>query len=236
MIAMARKPEPRCRPVWLVTFTDLIALLLTFFVMIFATHKVERQPWEALSESLNRALNPSRNVVIERPRADRNARPLSPEYAFDLGYLESILQLRIDTEPDLAGVALQRFEDRLVVVLPAELLFGPGSAAPTPASRKVLLALGTVLGHIGNRLTVHGHTDPMPLRESRLRSNWELSIARAAAIANELRRAGYRREIDALGFSDTRFADLSEVGDTSRRMAFARRVDVIIHPIKGLSQ
>jgi chemotaxis protein MotB len=234
MILTQRRNEARCRPVWLVTFTDLIALLLTFFVMIFATHKVERQPWQALIESLNQTLNPSRSVVIERPLAQRNMRPLSPDYAMDLGYLESVLQHRIDSEADLTGIALQRFEDRLVLVLPTELLFGRASAAPTPAARRVLLALGTVLGHIGNRLTVHGHTDPTPLRESRFRSNWELSIARAAAIANELRRAGYRREIDALGFAETRFSELSDIADGTQRMGLARRVDIIIHPTRAV--
>jgi flagellar motor protein MotB len=128
---------------------------------------------------------------------------------------------------------LQRFDDRLVLVLPTELLFRPGSATPTPGARYVMLGLGTVLGHIGNRLTVHGHTDPMPLRDGTLRSNWELSIARAAMIANELRRAGYRREIDAIGFADTRYSDVAPDSDVRRRMAAARRVDVIIHPIKG---
>lgn len=233
MIQVFPKREPGWRPVWLVTFTDLIALLLTFFIMIFATHKVERQPWQALAESLNRTLNPSRSVVIERPLVERNVRPLSPEYAFDLGYLESILQHKTENEPALSGIMLRRFDDRLILALPAELLFQPGSATPTPAARNVMLALGTVFGHIGNRLTVHGHTDPIPLRESSLRSNWELSIARAATIANELRRAGYRREIDAIGFADTRFGDVAAESDTRHRMASARRVDIVVHPIKG---
>jgi chemotaxis protein MotB len=233
MTYVSRKHEARWRPVWLVTFTDLIALLLTFFVMIFATHKIDRQPWQALRESLNKTLSPNNSVATERTLAERNVRPLSPEYAFDLGYLESILRLKIETESALAGILLQRFDDRLILILPTELLFRPGSAVPTPEAGGIMLALGTVLGHIGNRVTVHGHTDPMPLRESRLRSNWELSIARAATIANELRRTGYRREVDAIGFADTRFGDVAAQASVKGRLASARRVDIIIHPIKG---
>lgn len=235
MIVIAeRASRPLHKPVWLITFTDLIALMLTFFVMLFATHKVERQPWEALIESMNRSLNPGRTSVVQKPRSERNARLLSRRHAYDLGYLESILRHKVESEPDLGGIALRRLEDRLVLVLPADLLFDPASAVPTAGAKRVLLGLSTILGHIGNRVSVHGHADPVPLRHGVFRSNWELSIARAVAVANELRRAGYHRDIDALGFADTRFAAPLSIEAADRRLATARRVDIVVHPTKSV--
>jgi chemotaxis protein MotB len=233
IVVDARRSRPLHKPVWMITFTDLIALMLTFFVMLFATHKVERQPWQALIESMNRSLNPGRTSVVQQPRSERNARPLSRHHAYDLGYLESILRHKVESEPDLGGIGFRRLEDRLVLVLPADLLFDPASAVPTAGARRVLLGLSTILGHIGNRISVHGHADPVPLRNGPFRSNWELSIARATAVANELRRAGYHRDIDALGFADTRFAAPSGVEAADRRLATARRVDIVVHPTRG---
>lgn len=221
------------RPVWLVTFADLVALLIAFFVMLFATQRVDAEKWEALTEALSRRLNPDQTILIARPSAEMNVERLSPERAIDLRYLEAVVADKTRVQPELAGLALRRYEDRLVIALPAELLFEVGSANAKPSARPVLFALAGMLGAIGNRIEVVGHTDPTPVAGSRFRSNWELSIARAVTVASELRQAGYDRPLAPSGYGATKFRELPPRVAGDARLAVARRVDVVIWPTRG---
>ncbi len=223
------RPE---RPLWLVTFADLVALLLAFFVMMFATQRVERLPWEALISSLSRSLNPEQSAQKSEPSSRRNVRRLSAERAVDLGYLEKLLRDQAAVEASLDNIRIRRGDDRLTIELPADSLFATGSDEMTESARDVIFSLAGILRNIGNRIDVHGHTDPRPLRGARHQSNWELSIARAFKVADALRRAGYHRRIAALGFADTRFDEVPAAPLPSRAYATARRVDIIVRPTR----
>tara|TARA_R110002110_G_scaffold85359_3_gene222019 strand:+ start:3595 stop:4305 length:711 start_codon:yes stop_codon:yes gene_type:complete len=222
------------RPAWLVTFADLVALLITFFVMLFATQKVDIGKWESLVDTLSMRLNPNQTILIARPSADKNAERLARKRAIDLDYLENVIRDKARTEPELAGLDLQRREDRLIVTLPAELLFLSGKADPIETARPILFVLAGVLGTIGNRIDVIGHADPRPLRNSHFATNFQLSIARAIAVANELRRAGYHREMSPSGFGESAFRELPATVPERRRNAVARRVDIVIWPTRGI--
>lgn len=223
------RPE---RPLWLVTFADLIALLLAFFVMLFATQRVESVPWEALIDSLSRSLDVARADHKSEPSARRNIRQLSAQRAVDLGYLEKLLRDKAAVEPPLHDIRIRRGEDRLTIELPADSLFPTGSAELTRSARGVIFSLAGILRNIGNRIDIHGHTDPRPVRGTVHASNWELSIARATAVADQLRRAGYHRAIAALGYADTQFDGVSKIAALSGAYAVARRVDIIVRPTR----
>jgi chemotaxis protein MotB len=222
------------RPAWLVTFADLVALLITFFVMLFATQKVDIGRWESLVDTLSMRLNPNQTILIARPSADKNAERLSRERAIDLDYLEKVIQSKARDQPELAGLNLARHDDRLIVMLPTELLFRPGKADPVETARPVLFVLAGVLATIGNRIDVVGHADPRPIENSHFASNWQLSIARAVAVANELRRAGYHREMSPSGFGAAAFRELPSDLPIEYRIDLARRVDVVIWPTRGI--
>ncbi|MEX2453929.1 MAG: flagellar motor protein MotB [Rhodospirillaceae bacterium] len=220
------------RPVWLVTFADLVALLIAFFVMLFATQKVDSGKWDSLTDAFSLRLNPTQTVIIARPTADRNAERLSPDRAIDLDYLEVVIRDKMKIQPELAGLSLFRREDRLVVALPAELLFALGRADIVADARPILFALAGVLGTVGNHVDIVGHADPAPIRDSHFGTNWQLSIARAVSVANELRRSGYHRRLSPAGYGDTRFTDLPPDIPAALRDAVARRVDIVIWPTR----
>ena len=220
------------RPLWLVSFADLVALLLAFFVMLFATQRVERLPWEALISSLSRSLNPTQADQKPEPSSRQNVRRLSARRAVDLRYLEKLLHGKAAVEPSLQDIRIWRGDNLLTIELPADSLFATGSAVLTEGARRVIFSLAGILRNIGNRIDIHGHTDPRPVRDEAFTSNWELSIARASAVADELRRAGFHRGIAALGYGDTRFDDDAKIAALSRAYATARRVDVIVRPTR----
>ena len=227
-VGTVASPRRLQRPTWLVSFADLIALLLAFFVLLYAMQRVEHGSWEALIQSLSHSLRPSPAIEDPEPSADRNVENVVQLRAINLSYLEVLLRGRKAKEEALSGIMLRRRDDQLIIMVPSDLLFEQGQATPAATARDRLFALASVLRNISNRVDIYGHTDPSPVRNDRFRSNWELSIARAVAVAGQLREFGYRRPISTFGLADTRFDDVASIETQARRFEFSRRVDIIV--------
>lgn len=217
---------------WLITFADVIALLLAFFVMLYSTQKVENGDWLALVESLSQNLRIEKPMELAEPSAEHNTKILKRQKGAALSYLETLFRALRKTEPALRGVILQHQEDRLFVSFPADLLFAPGRADPVPAARERIAAIANLLRNVSNRVDIFGHTDPSPVSGQIFESNWELSLARAEAVAGMMKSAGYERRVGAFGLGDSRFSDLSSVETESRKLRLARRVDLVVRPVR----
>jgi chemotaxis protein MotB len=222
-----RGPE---RPAWLVSFADLIALMLAFFVLLYAMQRVEHQGWESLIQSLSRTLRPDLSHQMRRPPVDENVEAVRRSRAINLAYLEALLRGHQAEDGALEGTLLRRRDESLVIMLPGDLLFRPGEAAPIAAAGARLSGLASVLRNVTNRIDVYGHSDPGPVPNARFASRWELSLARAMAVADQLRKFGYRRPIAVFGLADTRFAELAPIRSAARRDRLARRIDIVVRP------
>lgn len=213
---------------WLITFTDLIALLLAFFVMLFSMSAVKPEPWENMTNSLMLRLNPDFAWDSLAALTDLTAESRPAEEAADLDYLQAVITDKIRHVPLFSQALLTRRSDRLIISLQADSLFAAGSATLGEDARAALYALGDTLRHVSNRVDVNGHTDPNPVRNGQFVSNWELSLYRALAVADALASAGYTREIAAIGFAESRYDEMATALDRDTRFRRARRVDVVI--------
>ena len=217
---------------WLITFTDLVSLMLTFFVLLFSMSTIRTDHWNSVIDALSQSLNPSSAKAHLSATSDFNIATLFRKRAINLDYLTSVLQDASTKDELLSNNHLMRLDDRLVVALPGDLLFEPGKSVLTEQAKRALFNLGGVLRNIGNQIGIYGHTDPSPPAGTAYDSNWELSVARAAAVANALRRSGYTEDIVAFGYASSRFSELPEMA-TAERLALARRVDIVIFPTVG---
>ncbi len=218
---------PEQENAWMVTFTDLVSLMLTFFIMIFAMSSVKEDKWKEVTDSLSRSFNP---VALDTLGVFSrfNIGATFQKRAADLKYLTSILKEAAARDPQLRKARFILSNDKLVIVLPNSMLFQSGRAAITGKARQAVFDLGGMLRNIDNQISVNGHTDPSPMAGSRYSSNWELSLARATAVANALRWSGYTKEITAHGYSDSRFERLPGWLSEAERFNLARRVDIVI--------
>lgn len=225
---MKSGPDSSSQHRWLITFTDLIALLLAFFVMLFSMSAVKPEPWENMANSLMVRLNPDFAWDSLAALSDLAAETTPTENAADLDYLQAVIGDKIRNVPLLSQALLTRRGDRLIISLQADTLFASGSASLGEDARAALRTMGDTLRYVSNRVDVNGHTDPNPVRSGQYASNWELSVHRALAVAAALASAGYTREITAIGFAESRFDELADIGDQETRFRRARRVDVVI--------
>lgn len=220
---------------WMLSFADLISLMLVFFVLLFSMSSIKVDKWETLVDALTRRLAPTDERVTPVPSAAFNVGTVFHRTAEPLDYLHGLLERTIRVDDALSGTLLFRLEDRLVLSLPGDLLFPTGQVELGERAERAVFNLGGVLRNIANRVGVVGHSDPVPIigRDGPYASNWELSIARAAAVANALSQAGYAENIVALGAAESRFPLLENLPE-DRRFDVARRVDVVI--FEGLAE
>ena len=189
------------RRMWLITFTDLVALMLAFFVMLFAMSGVEVELWDATAQSLSRTRDPAPAPPPPPPVAARNVPTAVRVPALDLDYLAMLLRRVTQDSPELAEARLARVPDGLILVLDPGDVFDGDEVRLAPAAARTVAAVGAILGNFGNRIGVRFRADPVAALQDKGESGWERALVRAAALANALRAAGYEREIIAYGLT-----------------------------------
>jgi chemotaxis protein MotB len=212
---------------WMVTFTDLVSLMLTFFVMLFSMATVQVDKWDQITDSLSTTLNPKKTESVATATADFNISTVFRERAINLEYLEAVLTEKVDKDKILSRAMVQLLDDRLLISLPSDLLFDKGSRKLSPRAEGAMLKIGDVLRHVSNQVVIIGHTDPIPSSGADYASNWELSLYRAIEVGNALRKSGFTQDFLSYGNGDGGFDELPAIPD-EQKYALARRVDIMV--------
>lgn len=183
------------KTIWLISFTDLMSLMLAFFVLMFSMSEPQVQRWTQLAQGLSArstAARPSEAAPV--PVSAFNAAAIETQAAINLDYLGALLHGQVADMAELAGVQVTREDDRVVIGLPGDLLFERNAPMFSPRGRRVLYLLGAVVGRIGNRIEVVGHAEREDVSPDHA---WERALGRAVAVSMALREHGYQRELVA---------------------------------------
>lgn len=215
--------------IWLVSFTDVMALMLTFFVLLFAMSNPKEEDWDSLKDSVQSNFNRFYGQPLNRGFQDAiNISKVNYSQALDLNYLRAIIIDLIEKEPSLEVVSVLTQPRSLIISLPQDLLFDSGRADVKDGARDALFVLAGSLSRIKNRIEIIGHADPRPVTGGEYPSNWELSLARASQVAGILENVGYDQTVTVRGFASGRYQDLPDNLGEQRRLDLSRRVDIVI--------
>ncbi|MTI11239.1 OmpA/MotB family protein [Curvivirga aplysinae] len=220
-------------PAWLLSFADVSALLLAFFVMLFSMSTLKTEEYEKIISKITvkeKQEDPVRDLAPIASESIQMAAVLPAEAP---EYLERILAEAIESDPVLEKARITLLNGRIIMSLPAEELFLPGSAIISSRATAALFNLSGVMSQFGNQVVVAGHTDPTPTRADIYPSNWELSLARALSVASYLKDVGYQQELTIMGHADSQYEYLNQSIPEDRRKKLARRVDLVIYPEAG---
>ena len=130
---------------------------------------------------------------------------------------------------DAGKLQVEIRENRMIVRLGDKILFDPGKTDLKPEGKDALAQVTTVLKDLPNRnFQVAGHTDNVPIKSKKFRSNWDLSTARAVEVLNFMVGSG----MEAKRVSAAGYADQSPVApnDTPENMAKNRRIEITLVP------
>jgi chemotaxis protein MotB len=203
---------------WLLSYADLMTLLLALFIVLYAAADRERATKIATAmaaqfDSGGVANAPAASGVL--PGADSL---VAARAAIDRVFI---------TNSSLRDRARVKTNERGVVVSLTEAgFFAPADASIREDALPVLEALAQALRESQAQVRVEGHTDSLPISTARYPSNWELSAARAATVLSHLVEAG----VPSSRLSVAGFAGERPVGDnsTAEGRALNRRVDLVI--------
>lgn len=228
---------------WMTTFSDLLMLLLTFFVMLLTMKSMDTGKVREVFDSLIQTTGPlefldQRRSIAALGEDGRNARPLQVlnpdmlEKAIDL--LDGIDQLPVnDHERTNLRDFIEIKEDRrgIIISLESDHLFDSGEAEVRYDRLATLDAVGSVLRYAANDILIMGHTDNRPIRGGKFESNRELSFYRALSVLFYMVDSyGLKRErLAAGGYGDImpRYAN-----DSVEHRAKNRRVEFILRKRK----
>ncbi|WP_434623371.1 OmpA/MotB family protein [Azospirillum sp. B2RO_4] len=234
--------------IWLLSYSDLVTLLLSVFVMLLAITTLKDQlpttpqpetPVVALqtTATLPPLFDEPEPAVVPHPALPEPTQPSDPRPRLDDDEVAV-------TAPDLVAarwrealaklgvppsVAVDVRQNRVGIVIGDGILFAPGQADLTPGGDGLLRRLAPTLAATRGEVVVEGHSDSTPIGNRRFPSNWELSGGRAASVVRRLIELGLPPDrLSAVGYADTR--PLSAGSDPAslarnRRVAISIRAD-----------
>jgi chemotaxis protein MotB len=157
----------------------------------------------------------------------QTAPPSPPPPPADLTKSLATLQRGLDGELKSGKIGLKLEGRGLIISLREAAFFSSGDDAVAPGSEAILAKIANEIRGFGNPVRLEGHTDSIPIHNSRFRSNWELSVARSIAMLELLRQTfGIAPErLSVAGYAENAPVDGN---DTEEGRAHNRRVDLVI--------
>ena len=231
--------EEEGAPAWMVTFADLMTLLLVFFVLLFSMSEVEVSKFKVVMESMKGALTNTvvPEAVIVIPQAEvkpevsepvAEAEPEPEEKPFESA--EDILKdiNRIIERKRLGEfIVVEDFRDRIVIRLEGKAVFPVGDVNMLKDVEPVMDDILELLQkHSKYNINIKGHTDNIPIRTARFPSNWELSAVRATTVLRYFVDHG----ISPSRMTATGYADRLPIAtnDTEEGRTMNRRVEFVL--------
>jgi chemotaxis protein MotB len=168
---------------WLVSYADLLTLLIGFFVLIIASVPLRQAVFERIAASITGAQKAPLEGLRERIDALVARTPA--------------LRDRVIARDDPEGLGIE---------LKDALLFDSGSAEIRADGRRAIGEVANLLASLPDRpVVIEGHTDEVPIRTARFGSNWELSSQRAINVLEALEASGVpKQRMSARAYADTR--------------------------------
>lgn len=211
-------------PIWMITFADMMTLLMAFFVMLLSFANTDVQKFKSMMGSVKAtfgsaaptALPPGSQSQAEFEAMLREAEkaggqlipPVVPgqggETRVGVEQAGLVIKAMFHNFGD-EGVEVVQDAKGVLVRVPGSVMFESGSAEIKSTSLPIVAMAQKLLGRYKLDLYIMGHTDSVPIQSARFPSNWELSSARASAALRFMAEKGIDpRRMVAVGYADSR--------------------------------
>lgn len=158
---------------WLITLSDLLSLLLVFFIIFFALSRVPGKKKEA---PIHQQTSPGVSSSLS------NSKPNNPMESIQKDMQTAVTGLGMDDQ-----VIIQAGEQEILITMKENVTFHTGEAEILRGSEPILDTIAQIVQRYPSfKVEIDGHTDDQPINTKRFPSNWELSVARATSVLKYL--------------------------------------------------
>ena len=216
-------------PAWMVTYGDMMTLLLTFFVLLLSFSSIQESKFERAMGSLKRALGVMKysSGLQQKMHFFRNTVSSNTDDVFldqVMGMKETLEKSGLQQE-----VKVTMTERGVHIIIADQILFDLGKDRLKTDIIPVLDIVTDLMKEAPeSEIVIEGHTDNWPINSARFPTNWELSAARALAVVKYF---AFRKGIEPARFAATGYGEYRPLkpNDTAEHRAMNRRVEIFIN-------
>lgn len=226
-------------PAWMTTFSDMVTLLLTFFILLYSMSNLDAQKFKEISQSLQSVLSgntsnsiidmegPNSELPMDNPSYEEEEDELDPKISESTLKMYEQVKDYVESEGMAAEVSVTLNKSGVFVNIREAILFDTGKAVIKDSGKELLTNLEGLLKSFDNEVVVEGHTDNIPHNSRLFATNWELSAGRALAVVRYLteERSIPGGRLSAIGYGEYRPI---VANDTDENRALNRRVNLLI--------
>lgn len=184
----ARGPqEEESESNWLMSYADMMTLLVGFFVMLLAFSSLDFKKYEKLKQETTKVFGGEYKVPFEE--------------------VSKTLKDVVKAQKLQDQVVFEESEEGITITFRGALFFASGSSELQPKALNLLEKVVPVIQKKGKNfgIIIEGHTDDSPIVTKRFPSNWELSSVRACTVLRLFEENGFpSKKMQALGWGDTK--------------------------------
>lgn len=230
---------------YMVTYADLITLLLAFFIILFAMSDENPHKFEQVAQSLSAGFNKGSESIINTDLATNPELKRQQTNEQNVKMMASVkeqnelreLKKRIDQKVSEMGLEKQITttlgKQGLMISLTDKVLFNSGSAELKNENSEIIKVVGSIISEVQNPVQVSGYTDNVPINTGDFPSNWELSGQRSMTVLKYMidNNKGLNPErIYAAGFGE--YHPIAN-NDTEEGREKNRRVEILVERMNG---
>ena len=234
---------------WLVPYADILTLLLALFIVLFASSSVDAVRFQQLSNVFNQVFT-SGTGFMDFPSDSPSNEPTSPEQRTGAEDLEKLgkneqedlmeVQERVNAyiqKNDLTDkLGTNLTDEGMLISIRENVLFESGVAEVRSENRKMAKEIsGLLVMDLPRNIIVSGHTDNIPIKNSKYESNWDLSVMRSV---NFMKLLLENKDLDPEMFSAKGHGEFKPVAsnETKKGRAKNRRVEILIVPRTAINE
>ncbi len=236
------QPVEEGAPDWVVTFGDLMSLLLCFFVLLLSFSETDKAVYKEVAGSMAKAFGVQRKErVMESPMGMKIIAKDFNQHIFSPFQREEVIATQLKEEigeelkrgyhTDIQDIKdlikVETGENSVTIRMMGESTFDSGKAYVRPEIVKMLQKIASVLKKTEGDIIIAGHTDNVPIKSGPYKSNLALSMARAASVAEILLNQAHVQpeRISTMGFGEYRPRESNDIPEGRKRN---RRVEITL--------
>lgn len=237
---MAKKKKQLDEPTgneWMGTYSDMVTLLMTLFVLLYSMSSVDTAKVQAISNAFSVLSGKAADSILEYDKYEGTEPIIGGESKVENTIEESenienrtmyesvkefVQENRLDSTIEIA-----QNEKGVVLQLKDSILFQSGQAELKTESSEILDKINTLISIMPNSVIIEGHTDNIPISNSKFKDNWDLSSIRAT---NVLRYFTEIKQQDPTKFRAAGYGEYKPKveNNSDENRAQNRRVNIII--------
>jgi chemotaxis protein MotB len=215
---------------WLLTYADLITLLLAFFIMMYVFSKKDAQKYDEVASHLKTIFSGGTGLAgkgsvtaaspIDMPSKGASSGEIKRQ-------LESELMDSNRNKPGGENISVLSDERGVVIRVLDKAFFDEGKAELKDGAKGALDKIVPIIKSVDNHVRIEGHTDNVPIKTNEFKSNWELSVRRATEV---VRYFVEKRGLPPDRISATGYAEYRPIvqNNSPKNKSLNRRIEIIV--------